>query len=91
MPDRYFVYILFSLKDRGLYIGYTTDLKKRLSQHQNSLVRSTAHRTPFVLVHYEYFIDRFDAKSREVFLKSGFGHREIKRFINRTLLSFQTD
>lgn len=31
--DRFYVYVLFSLKDRGLYIGYSTDLRNRLSTH----------------------------------------------------------
>jgi len=29
----YYVYILFSLKDGKLYIGYTTNLRKRVDYH----------------------------------------------------------
>ncbi|MDQ2658999.1 MAG: GIY-YIG nuclease family protein [Verrucomicrobiota bacterium] len=30
----FYVYVLQSDKDSGLYIGFTTDLKKRLAQHR---------------------------------------------------------
>jgi putative endonuclease len=81
---KYYVYILKSLKDRGLYIGYTTDLKRRLIQHAKSQVTATKLRTPFLLIHYEYFIDRADAKAREEFLKSGFGRDQLKQILKRT-------
>ncbi len=83
--SRYYVYILFSLKDRGLYIGYSTDLKKRLLQHAKSQVIATKLRTPFLLIHYEYFINITDAKAREKFLKSGFGRNQLKQILKRTL------
>jgi putative endonuclease len=82
---RYYVYILSSFKDRGLYIGFTTNLKIRLIQHAKGQVASTKFRTPFKLIHYEYFINKTDAKSREEFLKSGFGRRQIKEILKRTL------
>ncbi|MGB3020176.1 MAG: GIY-YIG nuclease family protein [Microgenomates group bacterium] len=84
---RYYVYILFSLKDKGLYIGYTTDLKKRLSSHSQGKNTATKFRTPFKLIHYEYFINIKDAKAREKFLKSGFGRKQIKEALKRTLAS----
>jgi len=31
----YYIYILLSLKNHSLYIGYTTDLIKRFKQHNN--------------------------------------------------------
>jgi predicted GIY-YIG superfamily endonuclease len=58
--SKYYVYILFSLKDYGLYIGYSTDLKKRLLQHAKNQVTATKLRTPFKLIHYEYFIEKAD-------------------------------
>ena len=29
----FYVYLLHSAKDNGFYIGYSTDLKRRLSEH----------------------------------------------------------
>lgn len=83
--SRYYVYILLSLKDHGLYIGYTTDLKRRLILHSKSQVTATKIRVPLKLIHYEYFIDKTDAKAREEFLKSGYGRVQLKQILKRTL------
>ena len=81
----FYVYILFSGKDRRLYIGFTTNLKRRLRQHARGDTLSTKHRRPLKLIHYEYFINEGDAKAREKFLKSGYGRRQFKQFLPRTL------
>lgn len=83
--ERYYVYILLSLKDRGLYIGYTSDLKYRLMEHARARVTATKFRIPLKLIHYEYFIDRSDAKAREKFFKSGFGRLQFAQILKRTL------
>lgn len=75
----YFVYILHSKKDDKLYIGYSKDLKNRFSLHINGKVASTKNRRPLELIYYEAYQNRLDAKKREVFLKSGSGHRFIKK------------
>lgn len=82
----YYVYILISNKDGRLYIGYTSNLKSRLQQHAKGLVDSTRHRRYLQLIHYEYFINRSDAKSREIFLKSGAGHDQLKLILKSTLI-----
>ncbi|NOY15253.1 MAG: GIY-YIG nuclease family protein [bacterium] len=82
----YYVYTLFSLKDKKFYTGFTKDLKDRLSRHARGEVKSTANRRPLKLIHYEYFINEKDARTREVFLKSGFGRKNLKRALQRTLL-----
>lgn len=85
LPKKYYVYTLFSLKDYKLYTGYTTDLKRRLVEHAQGRSVATKFRTPFQLIHYEYFINEKDAKAREVFLKSGFGRKQLKEALKRTL------
>lgn len=85
--SRYYVYILLSLTDEGLYIGFTNDLKRRLTQHASGQVKSTKIRIPFKLIHYEYFINEKDAKAREEFLKSGYGRKQLKEFLKNTLTS----
>lgn len=82
---KYYIYVLFSLKDKKFYVGFTEDLKERFKKHQNGEVISTKHRRPFALIHYEYFIDKEDAKAREVFLKSGFGREQLRQSLKRTL------
>lgn len=84
--DKFYTYILFSLKDKRLYIGNSTNLRNRLSQHARGEVKSTTNRRLLKLIHYEYFINEKDAKAREVFLKSGFGREQMKKALRRTLL-----
>ena len=67
----YYVYILKSLKDQKIYTGYSSNLKRRISQHQLGLVKSTKNRRPVKLVYYEAFLDKKDAQNREKYLKSG--------------------
>ncbi len=89
-PTRYYVYTLQPLKDFKFYTGYTTDLKRRLIEHAKGQSLSTRFRTPFKLIHYEYFINIIDAKAREVFLKSGFGRKQLKESLKRTLNNIDT-
>ncbi len=93
--EKFYVYVLLSLKDLGWYIGFSSNLKQRLSQHEKGEVVSTKNRRPFRLIHYEYFVNEEDARAREVFLKSGFGRRELKKALKRTLVessnSFKDD
>jgi putative endonuclease len=82
---KFYTYILYSLLDKGFYIGYTNNLKRRLIQHAKREVYSTKNRLPIKLIHYEYFINQTDAKAREVFLKSGYGRRQLKEILKNTL------
>ena len=77
----FYVYILQSLKDSRLYIGSTSDLKRRFSEHNRGQSRSTRSGRPWKLIYYESYLDKRDAGGRENFLKGGSG----KRFINKQL------
>lgn len=83
--QRYYTYVLLSLRDKKFYVGYTTNLKNRLQYHARGEVSSTRLRRPLTLVHYEYFINKKDALAREVFLKSGFGREQLRKSIQHTL------
>ncbi len=83
---RYYVYILYSLADKGLYIGYTTELTNRLKLHLSGKVTATRLRKPLKLIHYEYFVNKKDAKAREKFLKSGYGRKQFKQFLKNTFI-----
>ncbi len=74
----YYTYILKSDIDGNLYTGCTSDLQKRLNDHNNGNVRSTCERRPFELIYYEASRNQQDAYAREKYLKSGMG----KRYIN---------
>lgn len=81
----YYVYILYSRLDKDLYIGCTSDLRKRISQHNSGRVFSTKNRIPFQLIYYEAFINKTDAFVREKWLKSGWGHNQINKILFNTL------
>lgn len=82
---KYYVYILKSLSDSKLYIGLTSDLKRRFHDHMYGKVKSTKHRRPLELIHYEFFTSKEDASAREVYLKSGYGHEQIYAMLKNTL------
>ena len=82
----FYVYVLQSKKDGKLYIGCTSDLRKRLKEHNIGKVFSTALRGPFVLVYYEAFKSKKDAFAREKQLKqfkSAYG--QLKKRIANSL------
>ena len=71
------VYILASAKHGTLYIGVTSDLMQRLSQHREGLVKGfTSQHCVFHLVRYEQFGDMDRAITREKQLKNW--HRDWK-------------
>lgn len=81
----YYVYILQSLKNSSLYIGYTSDLKKRFNKHNSGLNLATKPHIPYKLIFYEAFLNRIDAKNREEYLKGGYGRRTIKVLLRKYL------
>jgi len=81
----YCVYILKSGLDGDLYIGYTTDLRKRIRRHQNGEVQSTKSRLPFELIFYEAYKDNADAKRREKYLKTSKGKSTLRLMLRNSL------
>ena len=77
----YYVYLLKSIKKDNLYIGYTTNLIKRLKEHNHGLVFSTKSYKPWNIIHYEAYLDINDAKRREKYLKTNQGSRLLKRML----------
>lgn len=65
----YYLYVLKSKKDRKLYIGFTTQLNKRLKQHNDGLTTSTRYRRPLEIIYYEAYRSKKDAMKREKNLK----------------------
>ena len=63
----YYVYILSSLKDKNLYVGYSNNVLRRLAEHNEGKVKITKHRRPFKLIYLEGYLNQQDATSREKF------------------------
>ena len=57
----YYVYMVRSKKTKELYYGYTTNLKRRLSEHNQ--------KQSWELIYYEAYKSELDARSRERRLK----------------------
>lgn len=84
----YYVYVLQSLrKTDWLYKGSTSDLKRRLGEHNSSKSFSTAPYAPFRLIYYEAYLLKKDAEAREKYLKTSMGKRVLKKQIKHFIAS----
>lgn len=81
----HFGYVLLSRRDQKYYIGFTDDVDKRLERHNSGSVPSARNRRPLDLIYYEAYVDKRDALGREIFLKSGSGHRFLKKQLKHYL------
>jgi putative endonuclease len=77
---KYYLYVLKSLKDEKLYIGVTSNVTRRLQEHNSGKNKSTKPRRPFILVYKEEFCDRHAAYKYEWYVKNtGSGNIELKQ------------
>ena len=72
----YFVYVLRSLKNGSFYKGMTTNLERRLFQHNKGLTSGNKSLKPFELLFVQICESSIEARILEKYLKSGVG-REI--------------
>ena len=78
----YYTYVLLCKgknKDPDLYIGSTSDLRKRIVKHKAKDVNTTKKFDTVTLVYYEACLIKKDALKRELQLKTGFGRWYLKR------------
>lgn len=68
----WFVYIL-RCADGSPYIGYTTNLDRRIYEHNSHKVNYTINKTPVHLVTYIGFKDKYKAFEFKRYLKTGSG------------------
>jgi len=83
----YTVYILYSLKDKRLYVGCTNNIEDRIKRHSAGNVQATKFRRPIALIHEERFENKTTAFNRERFLKSLWGAREKNNILKKFLES----
>lgn len=81
----YCVYVLMSQKDLDLYIGLTTDLQQRLTDHFHGNSKATSPRRPFRLIYREYFLSKHDVYRREKYLKTSTGKKMLKLMLKESL------
>ena len=83
----YYFYVLKSKKNSEIYFGYTEDLRERLKQHNSGEVKSTRLKKPFILVYYEAYYSKEDAKHREYSIKlRGNAYLQLKRRIKNCVV-----
>ena len=80
-----YVYVLWSTSNQSIYIGSTRDLRRRLTEHNKGLDRSTKPHRPWELIFYEAHREESDARRRENYLKTTAGRRGLKRMIRDNL------
>ena len=86
----FIVYVLQSKRDLSFYIGFTSDIKRRLDEHNKGLSTFTKHKRPWELIYCEVYKNRKDAAEREAKLR---GHKnawvKLKERIKNSILSGQ--
>lgn len=75
----YFTYVLKSMKDGKLYVGWTDNLSQRAVDHNKGRVDATKSRIPLQLIYFEACISKKSAIAREKVLKTGFGRLYLKK------------
>ncbi|MBI4134939.1 MAG: GIY-YIG nuclease family protein [Candidatus Sungbacteria bacterium] len=82
----HYLYFLTSLHDGKFYIGTTSDLRKRLKEHNEQKSKATASRRPFELIYYEAYKSPRDARIRERRLKQfKNGYRELVKRLSYSI------
>ncbi len=75
----FYVYILQSEKDKSRYIGVTSDLKRRIGEHNSGNAKYSSTKLPYKLVWYCAFLDKAKAYDFEKYLKSSSGYAFTKK------------
>ncbi len=87
----HYLYVLRSTSDSGLYIGYSTNLRRRLRQHAAGRSFATSHRGSWKRIYYEAYLNQADALGQEKYLKSGSARRflkaQLRHYLSEKVLS----
>ena len=78
ISKKYIVYVIRSRIKDYQYAGMTSDLTRRLNDHNLGYNKSTKPYAPFDLIYTEVCIDSISARKREKFLKSTRGRIFLK-------------
>ena len=81
----YYVYVLQSEIDISWYIGDTSDIDKRIIEHNSGKTATTNRKKPWSIIYFEASKSKEDAIAREKYLKSGMGRRYLKNRLKTQL------
>lgn len=79
----YYVYLLQSVVDDRIYVGQTSDLKRRIREHRAGRDYTTRKYGGIRLVFYEAFVSKEDSLRREKYFKTTKGKSSL-RLITRS-------
>jgi len=82
-----YVYILQSLKNQRFYIGSTSDLRRRLIDHNLGKSRYTSFNRPFELVFSQEYLNLIEARKVEYKLKSFKSRKILEKIIENGFCS----
>ena len=76
----YMIFIVYVLKDESkyTYTGYTSNIEKRIWEHNNKITKSTRKGKNWKIVYSKKFETKKEAIEYERFLKSGKGRELLK-------------
>jgi putative endonuclease len=74
----FYTYIIKSLTNNSYYYGSTSDIEKRLKDHNSGKSRYTKSRRPWVLHYVESYPTKTEAIRREMYFKSIDGYNWLK-------------
>lgn len=78
----YFAYVLYSRNFNKIYVGYSSDVKKRLAAHNDERNTGwTKKYQPWEIIHQEKFNTKTEALKREKQLKSSKGRSFIREIL----------
>ena len=78
---KYNVYALKSQVDGRIYVGFSSNVEKRLKEHNSGKTRSTKGFRPWIIIFTEEFNDRITAREKEKYYKTGIGKEKLKNMV----------
>ncbi len=76
----YYVYLLRNANG-NIYTGFTHDLKKRFTEHNDGRSKFTKYRGPWKIIFYEAYLNKYDALRREKYLKTTKGKTTLRNML----------
>lgn len=83
----YYIYIIENREDKSWYIGFSTNVSRRISEHDSKIGgQYTANKKgEWGLIYTEGYQNKLDALGREKYLKSGAGRKYLKKQLKNYL------
>jgi putative endonuclease len=78
----FLVYIIYSPSLDKYYVGYSSNLEKRLNEHNSGISSFTSKALDWQLKYFEKFSSRESAREREIQIKKKKSRKYIEWLIN---------